>query len=395
MGIYGNISSTYDATEGNINNSVINGYYDEINGTLSHLGIKGNPGYSPIKGKDYWTLEEQNEIKEETKNLLSQDINQLTEIANRAESIAKSKATAYVFDTLEDLENKLSDKDFIDNLVIGDNLYIRALNTPDYWWDGVQKQILETEKPDFSNYIKDVQINNQSIVIGNMARIPIAGINNLGVVKIDSDLGVKITTDGRLSLNPATNYIIDQHIDINAPITVGNMDYAIRASLCDGKQEEWSEKDQLAARSRIGAISINDIEGITNKTFKLLTNYTFTSLSSQVEFSFDIPLQELFIICNSPIVNNVSSAIFKNQNNQTIGFWTSSTFDTITTRYIFSHFYNINGINCVCDTKYGNNSSTCSFSNLSYHNQWENLSKLVINRSAGFEPNTNIKVYGR
>lgn len=70
------------------------------------------------------------------------------------ESIAKGRATGYVFDTLSDLETWLEDSENTAKLVLGDNLYIRTTDVPDYWWDGAEKQILETQKVDLTEYAK-------------------------------------------------------------------------------------------------------------------------------------------------------------------------------------------------------------------------------------------------
>lgn len=66
------------------------------------------------------------------------------------EAIARGKARARVFDTVEDLDVWLSDLENVKTLQKGDNFYIKAIEVPDYWWDGEQKQQLETEKPDLS-----------------------------------------------------------------------------------------------------------------------------------------------------------------------------------------------------------------------------------------------------
>lgn len=74
------------------------------------------------------------------------------------ESIAKGRATGYVFDTLSDLETWLEDSENTSKLVLGDNLYIRATDVPDYWWDGAEKQILETQKVDLSEYATKAEL---------------------------------------------------------------------------------------------------------------------------------------------------------------------------------------------------------------------------------------------
>ena len=94
-----------------------------------------------------------NEIKAEIQPVL----NQVVETSERAETIAKGRATGYVFDTLEDLDTWLQNTENISKLVLGDNLYIRATGVPDYWWDGTSKQVLETQKVDLTEYVKNTE----------------------------------------------------------------------------------------------------------------------------------------------------------------------------------------------------------------------------------------------
>lgn len=54
--------------------------------------------------------------------------------------------TTKVFDTKADLDAWLAVEGNADTLVVGQNIYIKATDTPDYWWDGTGLQILETDK---------------------------------------------------------------------------------------------------------------------------------------------------------------------------------------------------------------------------------------------------------
>lgn len=113
-------------------------------------------------GDDYiLTQEDKNEIVDRTKPLVEAEIQPTLEniqnIAENAEVIARGRATGYVFDTVAELDSWLQNQDNISKLVLGDNLYVRALGVPDYWWDGTEKQILETEKPDLTEYAKKEQ----------------------------------------------------------------------------------------------------------------------------------------------------------------------------------------------------------------------------------------------
>lgn len=66
--------------------------------------------------------------------------------------IARGKCSAYVFDTVDELDTWLTNTENTKNLKTGDVFYIRAVDVPDYWWDEKTstKQILETTKVDLS-----------------------------------------------------------------------------------------------------------------------------------------------------------------------------------------------------------------------------------------------------
>lgn len=53
--------------------------------------------------------------------------------ANTAKSIAEGRAQAKVFNTFADMENWLKNASNKNTLKVGDNLYIKALEVPDYW----------------------------------------------------------------------------------------------------------------------------------------------------------------------------------------------------------------------------------------------------------------------
>ena len=59
---------------------------------------------------------------------------------------------ALVFDTQAAMNSWLSNSANKATLVVGQNLYIKALDVPDYWWDGTQACELETAKVDLTNY---------------------------------------------------------------------------------------------------------------------------------------------------------------------------------------------------------------------------------------------------
>ena len=96
--------------------------------------------------------------------------------ATQAETIAKGRATGYVFDTVSDMNTWLANADNVANLVLGDNFYIRATDAPDYWWDGSQAQELETEKVDLSGYATDTELNAHTGNINNPHNVTAAQV---------------------------------------------------------------------------------------------------------------------------------------------------------------------------------------------------------------------------
>lgn len=60
------------------------------------------------------------------------------------------ESLAKVFDTKADMDAWLAVEENRKSLIVGANLYIRATDTPDYWWDGEQALPQEIEKQDAS-----------------------------------------------------------------------------------------------------------------------------------------------------------------------------------------------------------------------------------------------------
>ena len=83
------------------------------------------------------------------------------------EAIAKGRATGYVFDTIADMHTWLNDANNTSKLNLGDNLYIRTVDVPDYWWDGNQAQELETQKVELSEYATKEELEHMKNVQGD------------------------------------------------------------------------------------------------------------------------------------------------------------------------------------------------------------------------------------
>ena len=110
--------------------------------------------------------------------------------------------------------------------------------------------VLETvEAAGGGGEISDVQINGTSVVDEGIANIPVASRTAYGAVKLAGQ-GVTIN-GGSLYTEYAGKPMIDSRNYYYQPITPAYLDYAVKAALCDGKGDEWTEAEQAAARERL------------------------------------------------------------------------------------------------------------------------------------------------
>lgn len=158
--------------------------------------------------------------------------------------------------------------------------------------------ILETiEMP--SESVGDVQIDGTSIVENGIAEIPIiAKENTYGLIKLTGLFAGLKCENGFLKLQPAYNNYIDKRLDYGAPITVGNLDYAVKAALCDGKGAAWTADEQAAARERMGAISEDDFELIAT------VNPSKEEIVSSISIDLAEPIKaNFYIVCDIGIID--------------------------------------------------------------------------------------------
>lgn len=102
----------------------------------------------------------------------------------------------------------------------------------------------------------DVRINGESIVKDGVAEIPIADNNiGYGVIKVGPkwNTALDIAVDGTLQVQKAAAEHIDKRYPYNCgAIMPNNLDYAVKAAMCDGKGAAWTADEQAVARERMG-----------------------------------------------------------------------------------------------------------------------------------------------
>ena len=101
--------------------------------------------------------------------------------------------------------------------------------------------------------VKDVQIAGSSVLDGGVAKVPIAQTDAPGVVSVPIPQDSGIWNDnGSLRISYATDAEISGRTGTRKAIVCANMDYAVKAAMCDGKGAAWTSAEQKAARERMG-----------------------------------------------------------------------------------------------------------------------------------------------
>lgn len=189
---------------------------------------------------------------------MKETVGNLTETVEQAE-----KLDGNLDKKLEQGENivaNIKDKlDVPENPMVGKYLRVKAVNE-----DGVP-ELEWVDEPSGGSSL-DIQINGQSIVKDGVAEIPIATNNGkFGLVKLTGEFAGLANDNGILKLKRVSNNFIDMRLDYGAPITSGNIDYAVKAAMCDGKGAAWTAEEQAAARERIG---ITDLKKVVSATLE-------------------------------------------------------------------------------------------------------------------------------
>lgn len=176
-------------------------------------------------------------------------IDNVEETSEQAKAIAEGKATGYVFDTVDDMNTWLETNSNI--LKLGDNLYIRAVDVPDYWWDGEKVQQLETQKVDLSNYVKNTDY---------------ASTDKGGVIKQSTTYGFSVNSNTGVPFASTKGLAGYQNSDGNMFIgknTLENIkDDLVKRGLTENTIE-LTDDEKVSARTLIGAISNTDYANAT------------------------------------------------------------------------------------------------------------------------------------
>lgn len=107
--------------------------------------------------------------------------------------------------------------------------------------------------------VQDVQVAGISVLKDGVAKVPIATADAPGVVSVLTPQNSGIWNDkGSLKISYATDEEISSRTGTRKALVCANMDYAVKAAMCDGKGEAWTADEQKAVRERIGAVGFDN-----------------------------------------------------------------------------------------------------------------------------------------
>lgn len=154
--------------------------------------------------------------------------------------------------------------------------------------------------------VKDVQVAGSSVLENGVANVPIAQVDAPGVVSVlyPTDSGIW-NDNGSLKVSYATDNEISSREGTRKSIVCANMDYAVKAAMCDGKGAAWTSAEQKAARERMGVdkpyelieeIVLEEEATVLRRTEPGGAEYNFSAMALRVEFpavdkSGNIPIE--------------------------------------------------------------------------------------------------------
>lgn len=138
--------------------------------------------------------------------------------------------------------------------------------------------------------VKDVQVAGKSVLDGGVANAP-------GVVSILPPVDSGIWNDnGSLKISYATDAEISKRVGFRKTIVCANMDYAVKAAMCDGKGAAWTDAEQNAARERMGV----------DKAYELIEEIVVNESVTQVVRT-NMSLAETRIVVEVPVSDSAGA----------------------------------------------------------------------------------------
>ena len=126
--------SSYVCKQDSIGNLPTNTEYFDV---LAEKGQNGQDGHTPVKGTDYWTTQDKQEIVTDVETDLQSTISAIQNTANTAKSIAEGANQSLSFSNYQAMITAFN---ILANNVynVGQNVMIITLNVPDLWISSIE-----------------------------------------------------------------------------------------------------------------------------------------------------------------------------------------------------------------------------------------------------------------
>ena len=129
--------SSYVCKKDSIGNLPTNTEYFDVLAEKGQNGENGADGHTPIKGTDYWTTQDKQEIVTDVETDLQPTITAIQNTANTAKSIAEGANQSLSFSNYQAMItafNSLANNAYN----VGQNIMIITLNVPDLWISSIE-----------------------------------------------------------------------------------------------------------------------------------------------------------------------------------------------------------------------------------------------------------------
>lgn len=148
--------------------------------------------------------------------------------------------------------------------------------------------------------VKDVQVAGSSVLDSGVANVPVASDTKEGVIRAshtDGSFGIRLNKDNQPCVVAASEADITARRTYYRPITPTNLDYAVKATMCDGKGAAWTADEQKAARERMGV----------DKPYEIIKSVTTAEDVKQIVISLDNDGNAFALNCAIILVEYVGS----------------------------------------------------------------------------------------
>ena len=188
--------------------------------------------------------------------------------------------------------------------------------------------------------VKDVQVAGNSVLVDGVASIPITSASRIGVLKAYANGFFSVDSSGGAVLIPASENEIQTHSNGLRTITPSNLDYAVKAAMCDGKGAAWTDAEQKAARDRMGIDKPYElIEEVTLEEDVFFERY---KEPDGTDYNFrEVELRAEFPACDK--TGNLAITYWINSYVNTLVSYFMSPFSATTKKYGYNRAWNENG----------------------------------------------------